>query len=175
MRDDIVIVMQSSPRIVRCLLLLTVVAIAPHHSCDGATHEARAHDASFYDFGDDTHHFAANVPWNIMKHATSSTSAPGCIPGADCCSIAGMMPPVPPVITGPSAVTAQLSPDDRSAFEHLLGQAVATTSAVQWATREFASRMRRIVVGAAAINGTSAEEALTRAFAPPWYDYNDRY
>ena len=34
--------------------------------------------------------------------------------------------------------------------------------------REFAKRMRRVVVGAAAINGTSAQEALLAAFAPPW-------
>jgi hypothetical protein len=80
-----------------------------------------------------------------------------------------MTPPVPPLISGPPAVTAQLSPDDRSSFEHLLGQALVTTAAVQWATRQFAARMRRVVVGAAAINGTAAHDALLAAFAPPGY------
>ena len=83
-----------------------------------------------------------------------------------------MTPPVPPLVSGPPAVTAQLSPDDRSSFEHLLGQALVTTAAVQWATRQFAARMRRVVVGAAAINGTAAHDALLAAFAPPGYYCN---
>jgi hypothetical protein len=91
-----------------------------------------------------------------------------CRPGADCVTVERMVPPVRPTASHSAAVTAQLTPDDRAAFEHLLVRALAGTAAVQWATREFAKRMRRIVVGAAAINGTSAQDALLAAFAPPW-------
>ena len=93
---------------------------------------------------------------------------PHCLPGADCSTLENMVPPVRPLASYRPAVTAQLTPNDRTAFEHLLGQALAGTDAVKWATREFANRMRRVVVGAAAINGTSAPEALSAAFAPPW-------
>ena len=94
---------------------------------------------------------------------------PHCLPGADCSTLENMIPPVPPLASYLNpAVTAQLTPSDRAAVEHLLGQALAGTDAVKWATREFAKRMRRVVVGAAAINGTSALEALSAAFAPPW-------
>ena len=93
---------------------------------------------------------------------------PQCLPGADCVTVERMVPPVRPTASHSAAVTAQLTPDDRAAFEHLLGRALAGTAAVQWATREFAKRMRRVVVGAAAINGTSAQDALLAAFAPPW-------
>jgi hypothetical protein len=93
---------------------------------------------------------------------------PHCLPGADCSTVENMIPPVRPLASYGAAVTAQLTPSDRAAFEHLLGQALAGTDAVKWATREFAKRMRRVVVGAAAINGTSALEALSAAFAPPW-------
>jgi hypothetical protein len=93
---------------------------------------------------------------------------PHCLPGADCSTLENMIPPVRPLASYRPAVTAQLTPNDRTAFEHLLGQALAGTDAVKWATREFAKRMQRVVVGAAAINGTSALEALSAAFAPPW-------
>jgi hypothetical protein len=93
---------------------------------------------------------------------------PYCLPGNDCSTLENMIPPVRPLASYRPAVTAQLTPNDQAAFEHLLGQALAGTDAVKWATREFAQRMRRVVVGAAAINGTSALEALSAAFAPPW-------
>ena len=101
-------------------------------------------------------------------HASDTSSGPACLPGTDCTTVDGMLPRVQLEIGAASAVTAQLSPDDRSAFEHLLGNALASTGAVQWATREFAARMRRVVVGAAGMNGTSAQEAVMKAFAPPW-------
>ncbi len=90
-----------------------------------------------------------------------------CLPGADCSTVEGMVPPVQRITPSESSVTSRLSSEDQSAFEHLLGKALASTSAAQWATREFAQRMRRAVVGAARINGTSAEEALVKAFVPP--------
>jgi hypothetical protein len=77
-----------------------------------------------------------------------------------------MIPPLQLFASAQPAVTAQLSPDDRAAFEHLLGRALATTSAAQWATRELAARMRRFVVGTAGITGTSPQEALMQAFVP---------
>ena len=92
---------------------------------------------------------------------------PDCLPGSDCSTVVGMLPPVQSDSSYRAAITAQLTPDDRAAFEHLLGRVLATTAAVQWATREFARRMRRVVVGAAAVNGTSAREALLAAFDPP--------
>jgi hypothetical protein len=100
-------------------------------------------------------------------YASHTSSGPQCLPGADCSTVEVMVPRVQLEIVGASAVTAQLSPDDRAAFEHLLGNALASTTAVQWATREFAARMRRVVVGAAGINGTSAQDAVMKAFAPP--------
>ena len=90
-----------------------------------------------------------------------------CLPGADCSTVEGMVPPVQRIALSESSVTSRLSSEDQSAFEHLLGQALASTSAAQWATREFAQRMRRVIVGAARFNGTSAEEALVKAFVPP--------
>jgi hypothetical protein len=92
--------------------------------------------------------------------------APDCLPGSDCSTLDAMIPPLQLFASSQPGVTAQLSPHDRAAFEHLLGSALATTSAVQWVTRELASRMRRFVVGAAGITGTSPQEALMQAFAP---------
>jgi len=63
------------------------------------------------------------------------------------------------------AATAALVPADRAAFEHLIGNALAETEAVRWATRTFRSRLRRFLVEGAVLNGTSSDVALTAAFA----------
>ena len=83
----------------------------------------------------------------------------------DCSTIASKLPVVTRTVANPgTAVTANLDPDARRAFEHLMGQALRETDAVAWVTRAFARRMRAFIVGGAALNGTSSAAALSAAF-----------
>lgn len=105
-----------------------------------------------------------------MPDASKPCAAPvpSCDPRvSDCSTYANKLPPVTPsVAPDPSglAATSALDASERRSFEHLLGHALRETPAVAWATREFASRIQRFLVGGAALNGTTANEALAAAF-----------
>ena len=104
-----------------------------------------------------------------MTDASKPCAAPvpSCDPRvSDCSTYANKLPPVTPYVApDPSglAATSALDASERRSFEHLLGHALRETPAVAWATREFASRIQRFLVGGAALNGTTADEALDAA------------
>ena len=103
--------------------------------------------------------------------AEADDAVAACDPrAADCSTFANKHPPVTATVTpdiSGLAATSSLDASSRRAFEHLLGHALGETSAVRWATQEFARRMGRFIIGGGALNGTSADDALSSAFITP--------
>lgn len=103
--------------------------------------------------------------FNITSGSRTSAATDVCaVHSRDCSTFANKVPSVLTPVAPQTAVTAALNAASRRTFEHMLGNALRETPAVQWATRAFASRMTRFLVRGAALNGTSADAALTAAF-----------
>ena len=105
---------------------------------------------------------AAAAPSSCAALASCSPAGP-----QDCSTLLNKLPVITAEVAppgSPPAATAALSPTQRRAFEHLLGHALRDTPAVAWATREFAKRMKAFLVGGAALNNTTADDALKAAF-----------
>lgn len=98
---------------------------------------------------------------------------------ATCNTIANKLPAV--TATAPRHVTMEtgLSDAAKADYEHLVGLALRDTAAVQWVTREFATRLARLIVGAGAFNNKTRDQALLTAVTPPpsmpWVSPPDRH
>ncbi len=88
-------------------------------------------------------------------------------PASDCNTLSNKLPSVHWPLDVQPFVTFALDASDRRSFEHLVAHGLRETSAVEWATRSFAARLRRFVIDGAALNSSSSTQsgALAAAFA----------
>ncbi len=93
-----------------------------------------------------------------------------------CNSVANKAPAVTNALPSGPTFEDGLSADDRASLEYLLGKSLRDTSGVQWVSQRFLDQMVSVVQkSAAALNGTTPDDALLGAFGSGGDAHNTGY